>query len=676
MDESCSTHSMSQEDDDAQYAYDDDEDPLPAGQRRIDCGLRLGSLPLMNIAWGPPLHAHMILSILPEHHLHRGRGFHFPVDSISIPWMRVLVVEGSIVFSLLATPLMFASQIVVMIRYVSSSTTDGQADDGSRAPLPLILWGGAGITLVYVAANLLSLRYIQNTEGRSLKETIAEVCTLSINPNVPPFVRALRSHPCIDYRYVGRLNEVQVRQIAEFFERNTTLAQIRFSEDNQISSASAELLANAVWENVKHNIDVGAPELSTLKRVNTINIIDILSSTEAVLSPDPVRIPLQMLPEEEAKSISMEDISCFEGCPFAATAWKLEDPSVRVMFDSSGIFALTLMRRNAQLLEVDIASNQLTDACVDSLLDLLVACERLQYLDISANYFTYRGIASLADSIATHGRLRSVRVSHVLLDLDYLRRRPALDLSIGAAAFGYGLGIKQLSIDYPSLEEYGLALVRMIASDYSLARDWFRSQPMVIQYHALQRVMKDLGHCDADEPRSLLDLKEEIALARNPPKRIRPAKLYEQLLSRAVLRASDAMIIASCVSNCNTGLTRLSLRGQSIGVQGAVAIIDAVTYVGGVETLDIAFNEISTADEDMQDSVHLPSLEPAAASAASTVVRGSPTGSAVTDALIDALVSTGSLKMIDITGNLAFYQYIDEINRTAHAGGITKVTVR
>ncbi|KAF4744986.1 hypothetical protein FOZ62_027529, partial [Perkinsus olseni] len=188
-------------------------------------------------------------------------------------------------------------------------------------------------------------------------------------------------------------------------------------------------------------------------------------------------------------------------------------------------------------------------------------------------------------------------------------------------------------------------------------------------------VMKDLGHCDADEPRSLLDLKEEIALARNPPKRIRPAKLYEQQLSRAVLCASDAMIIASCISNCNTGLTRLSLRGQSIGVQGAVAIIDAVTYVGGVETLDIAFNEISTADEDMQDSVHLPSLEPAAA-VASTVVRGSPTGSAVTDALIDALVSTGSLKMIDITGNLAFYQYIDEINRTAHAGGITKVTVR
>lgn len=34
--------------------------------------------------------------------------------------------------------------------------------------------------------------------------------------------------------------------------------------------------------------------------------------------------------------------------------------------------------------------------------------ERLQYLDISANYFTIGGIALLSDSIATHGRLRSV----------------------------------------------------------------------------------------------------------------------------------------------------------------------------------------------------------------------------------------------------------------------------
>ncbi|EER10546.1 hypothetical protein Pmar_PMAR005881 [Perkinsus marinus ATCC 50983] len=81
-----------------------------------------------------------------------------------------------------------------------------------------------------------------------------------------------------------------------------------------------------------------------------------------------------MLPEEEAKAINMDDISCFEGCPFVTTAWRSEDPSVRVMFDASGIFALTLMKRNAQLLEVDIASNQLTDACINSLIDLLAAC--------------------------------------------------------------------------------------------------------------------------------------------------------------------------------------------------------------------------------------------------------------------------------------------------------------
>lgn len=47
------------------------------------------------------------------------------------------------------------------------------------------------------------------------------------------------------------------------------------------------------------------------------------------------------------------------------------------MFDASGIFALTLMKRNAQLLEVDIASNQLTDACINSLIDLLAACSIL-----------------------------------------------------------------------------------------------------------------------------------------------------------------------------------------------------------------------------------------------------------------------------------------------------------
>lgn len=255
------------------------------------------------------------------------------------------------------------------------------------------------------------------------------------------------------------------------------------------------------------------------------------------------------------------------------------------------------------LLELDVANNNISDAGFIELAKVLPGIQGLQVFDCCQNSMTETGAAALADAIATMPHLRRLQMSPVLLECDAIRREERLafgykDIYMNAirrncSALEIACRDVNLQLDHdaeiPPLATYRSCIERIIISSYTLSRDWFRQLPrsdfggetakkVCVQTLCVQRVVHNLGHPQVRDPGQDLD---------NPR-----GKDSQGMFINSILRDNAAFGLLA-VASFNTRLKVIRLKMCDLTDAPCIRIFDYMTSKWPVlEELDLSYNFI------------------------------------------------------------------------------------
>lgn len=253
------------------------------------------------------------------------------------------------------------------------------------------------------------------------------------------------------------------------------------------------------------------------------------------------------------------------------------------------------------LLELDVANNNITDAGFIELAKVLPDIVGLQTFDCCQNQMTEVGASAIADAIASMPSLQRLQLSPVLLQCTQIRKEERL-------AFGYKdtymnairrncsaveIACRDVNLqvdgdaEVPVLSTYRSCIERIIISSYTLSRDWYRQLPRsdfgegkkpCVQTMCIQRVVHNLGHPQVRDPGNELD---------NPR-----GKDSQGMFINSILR-DNACFGLIAVASFNKRLKVLRLKMCDLTDAPCMRIFD---YMGSkwpvLEELDLSYNFI------------------------------------------------------------------------------------